>query len=511
MQNRLYHVNDAVATGLASNEDISNPGYIFTNNDLTVNIANNFSYDEIGNLTRNSQKEIEEITWTVTGKVKEVTRSLGSSKKNLRFQYDALCNRTAKYVYDNNWTLEKTEFYFRDATGNVMSIYTLLPDAQQQAVSYAQTETFTYGSSRVATNKETTELISPVPQGNIYSNKLGYKHFELTNHLGNILTTISDIKEQQNYDSDNEVDCYTAQILSNSDYYPFGVNMTERSYNNTGRRYGFNGKENDEELETMDFGARLLDGDLGVWLAGDPLAMKFPSESSYIYAGDSPIVFADVDGKYKWPKGQEHAYAKNYPLLTKYLSENIQKDIMNSPNIMAGLYKYSLGNLTTEEVRKTTSWGKGPAILIRDNPGGMEGANGFYNTQTGNIEISTKLAKQLENASDKDREAALFSFFVTLTHETVHYGDLLDNSQQTSDDPSGWGGEPGWYFMMDVFYTGSVEVGGENEKVYVPRYDLDHRNIEDSKQLIEMNRKDNKSDVIPTVPTKDNDKYKETE
>jgi RHS repeat-associated protein len=150
----------------------------------------------------------------------------------------------------------------------------------------------------VASNKETTELISPVPQGNIYSNKLGYKHFELINHLGNILTTISDIKEQQDYNSDNEVDCYTAQILSNSDYYPFGVSITERSYNNTGRRYGFNGKENDEELETMDFGARLLDGDLGVWLACDPLASKYPDLSPYQFCANNPIIFIEVDGKY---------------------------------------------------------------------------------------------------------------------------------------------------------------------------------------------------------------------
>jgi RHS repeat-associated protein len=178
-----------------------------------------------------------------------------------------------------------------------MSIYTLLPDAQQQAVSYAQTETFTYGISRVASNKETTELISPVPKGNVYSNKLGYKHFELTNHLGNILTTISDIKEQQDYNSNNEVDCYTAQIISNTDYYPFGVNMTERSYNNTSRRYGFNGKENDEETETMDFGARLLDGDLGVWLACDPLAIKYPYVSPYNYVENNPIIYVDPNGK----------------------------------------------------------------------------------------------------------------------------------------------------------------------------------------------------------------------
>jgi RHS repeat-associated protein len=79
--------------------------------------------------------------------------------------------------------------------------------------------------------------------------------------------------------------------------------MPERSFSNEKYRYGFNGKENDNEVKgignSVDFGARIYDGRLGRFLSIDPLAQKFPSESNYSYAGNSPIFFIDNEGKKK--------------------------------------------------------------------------------------------------------------------------------------------------------------------------------------------------------------------
>jgi RHS repeat-associated protein len=67
-------------------------------------------------------------------------------------------------------------------------------------------------------------------------------------------------------------------------------------------RFGFNGQEKDNEMKgvgnSLDFGARMYDSRVGRWLSLDPLSKKFPSESNYIFAGNSPIVFIDQDGKY---------------------------------------------------------------------------------------------------------------------------------------------------------------------------------------------------------------------
>ena len=46
------------------------------------------------------------------------------------------------------------------------------------------------------------------------------------------------------------VDYYIAEVLSQNDYYPFGMMMPQRKYSaGNGYRYGFNGKENDTEVK----------------------------------------------------------------------------------------------------------------------------------------------------------------------------------------------------------------------------------------------------------------------
>ncbi len=66
-------------------------------------------------------------------------------------------------------------------------------------------------------------------------------------------------------------------------------------------RYGFNGKENDNEVKgignSLDFGARIYDPRLGRWLTCDPKASKYPDFSPYNYAVNSPILFLDEDGR----------------------------------------------------------------------------------------------------------------------------------------------------------------------------------------------------------------------
>ena len=79
----------------------------------------------------------------------------------------------------------------------------------------------------------------------------GSKLFELTNHLGNVLETISDKKIQHTSDS-STVDYYLADVVGANDYYSFGMQMPVRSFIQTGAenfRYGFNGKEQDKEVK----------------------------------------------------------------------------------------------------------------------------------------------------------------------------------------------------------------------------------------------------------------------
>ncbi len=77
--------------------------------------------------------------------------------------------------------------------------------------------------------------------------------------------------------------------------------MTGRTFSAPGKgkyRYGFNGKERDDELNvdggSYDFGARIYDGRLGRWLSPDPKSQFI--ESPYFAFVNSPICIIDPDG-----------------------------------------------------------------------------------------------------------------------------------------------------------------------------------------------------------------------
>ena len=78
--------------------------------------------------------------------------------------------------------------------------------------------------------------------------------------------------------------------------------MPGRSMASYGYRFGFNGKEKDDEIDgvtgsKLDFGARIYDSRIGRWLSLDPLFSKYPDLSPYVFVGNCPLLFIDPDGK----------------------------------------------------------------------------------------------------------------------------------------------------------------------------------------------------------------------
>tara|TARA_R110000782_G_scaffold270485_1_gene371932 strand:- start:608 stop:13822 length:13215 start_codon:yes stop_codon:yes gene_type:complete len=252
--NRLYHVNDNAATTHPNaptpgknhfDDDIKDMG-LFNPTLAQINDgSNNYMYDPIGNLIADKQEEIHKINWTVYGKIKSIIRMASSLKKNLIFEYDANGNRIAKHQYGNmtpnsstinfdpaiptDW--EKSTYYVRDAQGNVMAIYEYTIDDATQDNHYTLTERNIYGSSRLGNNNAPVEMIATTPPNpSQYSHHIGYRQYELSNHLGNVLAVISDRKIARDTDQDNTVDYYEPDVLLTYDYSPFGAPLHARSF-----------------------------------------------------------------------------------------------------------------------------------------------------------------------------------------------------------------------------------------------------------------------------------------
>jgi len=211
-------------------------------------------------------------------------------------------------------------------------------------------------------------------------------------------------------------------------------------------RFGFNGQEKVNEIAGMgnhlDFGARIYDSRVSRFLSLDPLMKKFPSESNYIFAGNSPIYLVDKDGKYKVSAENEVSYRKNYPLIMKYLSTQIENDISNSTKIISGLITTN-PNIQPSTVKGISKWGFGPEIVFKDAPGEFpmefKSAAGFTEKDMNVIQMNAGYANYVEkvltsDVSSETKQAVFTRFYMTIIHETAHqlnkYGKSLGQNEQ---------------------------------------------------------------------------------
>jgi len=134
-----------------------------------------------------------------------------------------------------------------------------------------------------------------VANGSSVWNSYGLKFFELSNHLGNVMAVISDNRVQNGSN-------YEPVVVNANDYYAFGGQMAGRGYdlNNAAYRYGFNGKENDNEVKgagnQQDYGMRIYDPRIGRFLSVDPITNQYPELTPYQFASNTPIQAIDLDG-----------------------------------------------------------------------------------------------------------------------------------------------------------------------------------------------------------------------
>jgi RHS repeat-associated protein len=277
--NKLDFINDLVD---ASNYE----------NDIDSQSAGNYEYDSIGNLIRDNAAGIRNINWNLYGKISSILKADGSI---IEYSYDVSGNRISKRVN------EAVTWYVRDAAGNVMSTYVVI-DSSHITLS----ESYLYGSNRLGINMRGLDIgitdspgvfLPGLTEGKQTNFIRGNKFFELDNHLGNVMVTVSDKKFPLLVNGSLQ---YTVDVISANEYYPFGMQMPGRSINSSKYRYGFNGKENDNEVKgegnQQDYGMRIYDPRAGRFLSVDPLMRDYPWNSTYAFAENRPIDGIDLEG-----------------------------------------------------------------------------------------------------------------------------------------------------------------------------------------------------------------------
>jgi len=240
-----------------------------------------FRYDLNGNVTTDSVYNNFSISYDHRNLITELYHidTLTSTRQYsyaTRYWYDETGNRVRKLTYrnaqipppqindwgnpGNGWTLLNNEHYVRGVDGKELATYT----------SNNLTEWYVWASDMVGKIKGSA------------------KYYFFKDHLGSVRAVV-----------DNNFN-----LVSAVDYDMWGDKMQGRIYNGDSSKFGFTGKEEDDESYYDYFGARYYDAKVGRWGQVDPLQDKEPSKTPYHYTSDNPINKID-------PYGLDDIYYKN--------------------------------------------------------------------------------------------------------------------------------------------------------------------------------------------------------
>lgn len=257
-------------------DDMDNLGYFYKNNsnqlmkvtDTTNNTQgfkddsngyndteDDYAYDANGNLTKDQNKKVTEITYNHLNLPKKITFGTGNT---IEYIYNATGQKLEKNIIENK-VITNTKYLSGFQYKN--DILQFFPTAEGY-VRNTSTNPATY----------------------VY----GYV-FNYTDHLGNVRLSYAQNAKKTGL-----------EILEENNYYPFGFKHAGYNTDNLqpGYKYKYNGKEFQDELDLNlhDYGARNYDSALGRWHTMDGKGELYFGNSPYVYASNTPIQAVDPDG-----------------------------------------------------------------------------------------------------------------------------------------------------------------------------------------------------------------------
>jgi len=307
------------------------------------------SYDKNGNilgLQRYGGSLIDNLAYTYSGN--QLTKVEDATGNSAGFSNGA--NAANEYTYDNNGNLTK------DSNKNISSIaYNVLNLPQQ--VTFSDGSTITYSYAADGTKLRTVHTINGTTTQKDYCGNVVYENGVqkiLLTEEGYVDLTASTpayyyyLKDHQG--NNRVVINSSGAVQETNHYYPFGG-----VFPSTGnvQPYKYNGKELDTQkgLNWHDYGARHYDAMLGRWFAVDPLAEKMYGWSLYAYCFNNPIRLVDFDGAiptfYEAALIAKHVYGDKVELAGGWKVSNIAYKTMNSDSgLQSAVYERTVDGVT---------------------------------------------------------------------------------------------------------------------------------------------------------------------
>ena len=268
-----------------------------------------------GQTAASSYGLIDNLTYTLNGnQLTRVDDAVTASAYNGGFEFKDGVKQANEYVYDANGNLTKDlNKGISDITYNVLNLPTGVTFASGGFIQYGYTAD---GIKRRMMYKEADGSGNLVPT--VYCCNVVYE-----NGVAKLLlteegyVTLSDKKYHyylQDHQGNNRVVLSSSGAVEEANhYYPFGGVFA--SSGNV-QPYKYNGKEYDGKkgLNLYDYGARMYDAALGRFTTVDPSAENYFKTSLYAYCGNSPISridptgadwYEDKQGNLRWQEGSE--------------------------------------------------------------------------------------------------------------------------------------------------------------------------------------------------------------
>ncbi len=356
-----YNADPAVHNNQLKNVSDLGTDYVSYTDVKTGMPTTNYTYDAIGRLTSDADENIASITWRTDNKVSSINRA-AIDGTSVEFVYNPMGMRVAKIAKPDpadagTWVYT---YYSYDAGGNLMAVYESALTAPGKVTKLK--EQYLYSGSRAGvyhSNKLLFDgtLVYELANPTIHYWK-GDKTYELTNHLGNVLATVSDrvtYLGEQTGPTDDDYG-FMAYVQSKSDFYPFGMQMPERNESSGAYRYGFQGHEMDDEIKgegnSVNYKYRMHDPRIGRFFAVDPLASSFPHNAPYNFSENIVIHGIELEGR-------EVTYTEEpgnngYTIITMHTNINV-RNFSSASNEQIMQYSEAVANNIEKDFSKKDS------------------------------------------------------------------------------------------------------------------------------------------------------------